>query len=116
VDIVSWLAFGDRHLANQLYVVVTPFTFVFILPVILVPWLGVWQGGKSGLAWLTSGQVLCILAITYWASQQSLADAEFTEDAVKLVMRIGALFFVITTFSAVAAWRWVKTRRDKNEL
>ena len=111
MDITRFIAFGDRYLANQYYVVADPLGLIAFGAVIaLSPWFAGWYAGKKGILltlvlFLLTAAILGIYVLT-----RSYHEGDHRIDVPLLVLRILLVPTIGAALSSFAAWQFVSRR------
>ena len=112
MHIIQFLAFGDQHLSNQYYVVVSPLMMGLSIAGLLLPqWYCAWRQSKQGLIWIVGLQVLCVCGNYAYFLSQKFHDEDFATGMATLMQRLCLLQLSVVAISAIAAWFWLGRRK-----
>lgn len=114
MDIAPYIAFGDRHLRNQYYFVVSPLQATLLAAgLLLPPWIGAWYGGKAGFWWAVLLQLLLIAGLnghTLISYFLRIGQDESSYDVFWLMLNFTLLQVMAAAVSAIGAWLWTSRR------
>ena len=107
MDLAKLLAFGDRYLDDNYYLVVEPLPLFLMLGILTaMPWAGARLWGRPGLVFAIGMAAVLIFAQFLWLDGSfNLADEEGTEALKTLGRRLAKLeAAVLSASSLVAVW------------
>lgn len=115
MDVTRWLAFGDRQLQNQVYLIVHPAGLIATVVLMIAPaWIGAWYRGRSGLTIAVLLQVLAIaVSLGAWLYQIQGSDQDFSGEMTTFAYRIALIQFGIVILMAIGATFWLRRRHGR---